>query len=192
MTRSKIAVLLASLALATPAMASDLAAERQQALDLIKQFGGALKSELQSAMKQGGPTAAISVCNQQAPLIAERLSGQSPWQVGRTSLRIRNPANRPDAWERGVLDSFERRRAAGEAPAEIDHLELVEVDDHREVRYMKAIATEEICTRCHGARIDEAVKARLDELYPQDEARGYAPGEIRGAFTLRRRVDIGY
>lgn len=184
--------LLVMIAPATPAVATDLAAERDQARSLIKQLGGALKSELQAAMKNGGPTEAISVCNQRAPKIAAKVSADTPWRVGRTSLRIRNPANRPDAWEAGVLTRFDQRLAAGEPAGSIDHLEVIEADGRRELRYVKAIPTAELCTTCHGTNLDPAVSARLDELYPEDRARGYSPGQLRGAFTLRKPLDIGY
>jgi hypothetical protein len=27
---------------------------------------------------------------------------------------------------------------------------------------------------------------KIDELYPNDQARGYSPGDIRGAFTIQQ------
>lgn len=49
---------------------------------------------------------------------------------------------------------------------------------------MKAIPVGGPCVVCHGEQIAEPVAARLSELYPEDEARGYKPGDLRGAFTL--------
>ncbi|MBL6933600.1 MAG: DUF3365 domain-containing protein, partial [Rhodospirillales bacterium] len=52
---------------------------------------------------------------------------------------------------------------------------------------MKAIPTDEKpCLACHGGNISEEVAAKLDDLYPQDKARGYNAGDIRGAFTIRQ------
>jgi hypothetical protein len=54
---------------------------------------------------------------------------------------------------------------------------------------MKAIPTGEICLLCHGAVLAPGVADELTRRYPQDKARGYKPGEIRGAFTLSRPVE---
>jgi hypothetical protein len=57
-------------------------------------------------------------------------------------------------------------------------------------RYMKAIPTAELCVACHGAEIPPDVAAKLEELYPQDKARGFQPGDIRGAFTITRALPV--
>ena len=56
-------------------------------------------------------------------------------------------------------------------------------------RYMKAIPTAPICVTCYGADIDADLAAELDRLYPTDQARGFAVGDIRGAFTVRKALD---
>ncbi|MDD3519457.1 MAG: DUF3365 domain-containing protein, partial [Chromatiales bacterium] len=104
------------------------------------------------------------------------------------SLKTRNAKNKPDAWEQKVLESFEQRKAAGEDVAKIDHFEVVTTDGKQEFRYMKAIPTGEVCLKCHGTEIDPAVIGKLDGLYPQDTARGFKQGDIRGAFTIRQSM----
>ncbi len=152
----------------------------------LKHFGAMLKKELQQAMKSGGLLKAIEVCNGKAPEIAARITEDTGWDVGRTSLKWRNPDNEPDAWERKVLKDFEKRRARGERPQAIDYAEVVEQDGRKVLRYMKAIPTGKLCLACHGSNIDPAVRARLDEFYPDDRARGFNVGDIRGAFTVSR------
>jgi hypothetical protein len=44
---------------------------------------------------------------------------------------------------------------------------------------------------CHGSDIDPYVDARIRELYPDDQARGFKPGDIRGAFTITQPLDGG-
>ena len=152
----------------------------------VKSFMEELKGELQAAVSSKGPAGAISVCRREAPAIAGRLSGANGWWVARTSLQVRNPANEPDAWEHGVLEYFEARRQAGEDPATLEYAEVVELGGGRVFRYMKAIPTGPICVLCHGKNLDSSVQAELQRLYPQDKATGFAPGDIRGAFTLIR------
>jgi hypothetical protein len=165
---------------AAPEPASQLDQSRATAARFMK----TLKGELMQAMQAGGPVNAIAVCNKRAPAIAAELGALRGWEVGRTSLKLRNPANAPDEWERRVLERFEQRKQAGEDPAKLEYYEVVEQDGQPVFRYMKAIPTTELCLACHGAKLDSAVTAKLNELYPRDQARGYQVGDIRGAFTF--------
>jgi hypothetical protein len=158
-----------------------------QARDISKAFGGGLRDELAAGLQAGGPGNAISVCKDRAPAIAEAQRQKAGWQkVGRTSLKLRNPANKPDDWELAVLKKFEERKAAGEDPAKIEHSEVVQAGGKKTFRYMKAIPTQELCLACHGEQIDKATSATIYKAYPKDKARGFKAGDIRGAFTLSK------
>lgn len=173
-----------------PAFAGDDDIQKRvaESKKVVKAFMGELKGELGKAMKQGGPLNAIQVCSKTAPSIAHAMSEIHNMKVARTSLKLRNPDNAPDAWEAKVLKKFEERRAAGEDPAKMAYYEVVEVDGQKTFRFMKAIGMPPLkkmpCLKCHGTNIDPKVAAKLDELYPKDQARGYKPGQIRGAFTI--------
>ncbi|WP_435684429.1 Tll0287-like domain-containing protein [Sedimenticola selenatireducens] len=182
MYKKLIAALLAT-TVSSVAMASELEAE---ALGLVKQFGTTLKGQLVSAMKEGGPVKAIEFCNLRAPGIAADIAAASGWEVGRTSLKIRSEDNAPDSWELKVLQEFEAKKSTGTAPAMLEYSEVVEVDGKKNFRYMKAIPTEKACLNCHAATIAPDVEAKLHELYPSDNARGFNEGDIRGAFTLTK------
>jgi hypothetical protein len=177
-----VAVIVAALAASAE---TDLDARTEASRAVIKAFAGSLQAELKGAMKASGPVAAIEVCNEEAPAIARRHAEDKGWEVGRTSLKYRNPDNAPDPWELTVLQSFEARKAGGEDPAQIDHAAFVMQDGKRVFRYMKAIPTAEICLNCHGgAEVKPEVAAKLAEFYPDDQARGFSVGDIRGAFTI--------
>jgi hypothetical protein len=156
------------------------------ARNATKQFGKALKSEVVKSMKATGPVGTITVCNERAPQIAKEVSAETGWDIGRTSLKLRNPANAPDAWELAVLNSFEKRKAGGEPVKTLEYSEVVENDGAKTFRYMKAIPTGKPCLNCHAAEIKPEVEANLARLYPDDKARGFKLGDIRGAFTLSR------
>lgn len=171
---------------------ADMDQLKSEAKTITGAFFEELKGELGKGMKAGGPVAAISVCNTLAPAITLKHSEESGWQVGRTSFKLRNPDNAPDAWEAGVLEQFEQRRANGEGPDSLAHAEIVEDGEDKYFRFMKAIvmppADKMPCLKCHGEDIDADTAARLDELYPQDQARGYRAGQVRGAFTLKKKL----
>lgn len=73
-------------------------------------------------------------------------------EVSRTSLKLRNPENKPDEWEMTVLKQFEDRKAKGESPKKIEHSEVVDSNGEKYFRYMKAIAIGETCLNCHGEK----------------------------------------
>jgi hypothetical protein len=157
---------------------------------LVERFAGELQKELKGAMTDGGPQNAVRVCRERAPDIAARLSDESGWTVGRTSLRTRNTAlNAPDDWERSVLVRFDERRAAGEEVATMSVGEIVISDGVPTFRYMQAIPTLQLCLSCHGKAINENVAAALDEGYPDDQARGYMVGDVRGAFSVAKPLE---
>lgn len=186
--------LISTLIAATLGMgAVSLQATEQQLIEEARgaamQLGKNLQMTLKGAMKEGGPVTAVKACNTSAPGIADQVSSDTQWQVGRTSLKIRNPGNAPDAWETGVLEDFEARKAAGEDPKKLEYSEVVMVDGKKTFRYMKAIPTAEVCMNCHGGEeVKPAIEAILKQHYPEDVARGYKPGDLRGAFTLSKTL----
>lgn len=123
-----ITVLFAStltLPLLTSAQSSIPAQDLQQARELVKAFGGDLKTVLKTSMKSAGPIKALSECNIQAMPIAEKNSSSSPWDIARTSLKVRNENNQGDEWEIQVLQLFEQRKADGEAIETMEYAETI-------------------------------------------------------------------
>jgi hypothetical protein len=154
----------------------------------IKQLATDLQSELKAAMQAGGPVAAIGVCNTRAMPITQKVASQQGLQLGRVSLKNRNPANMPNDWQAAVLEDFERQKAEGKEVESIAWSETVSVDGEQEFRLMKAIPTGQVCLMCHGTEISPQIKQVLADLYPADRATGYSEGDIRGAFVVTRQT----
>lgn len=163
-------------------------AEVAAAKAAIKAFAGALQTELKSAMKAGGPVAAIGVCNTRAMPITATAAAEHGMHLSRVSIKNRNPANAPNDWQAAVLADFEKKRLAGGDVTRLGWSETVSVDGEQEFRFMKAIPTAAICLRCHGTELAPEVSRILAELYPEDLATGYSEGEIRGAFVVTRKL----
>lgn len=155
----------------------------------IKNFGSQLKVELQQGLETGGPEEAIKICHNVAAEIAGSISQQYGWKIGRTSLKVRNYKNVPDSWELEVLKEFEKRKVNGEDITKMEHYEIIQTDGKEVFRYMKAIPTSGLCLNCHGQNISTKVINQLDALYPEDQARGFKAGDIRGAFTITRPIN---
>ena len=159
---------------------------------LADELTAELKAELGAALQTGGPVAAIEVCRTRAPMIAAKLSNESGAVVGRTALRLRNPANAPDEVSRALLQRFAADMpggagAPGAAPPEAA-LEL-RTADGVERRYLRAIALQPPCVACHGRVLAPEVREALANAYPQDAATGFDPGQLRGAVVVRWRAE---
>ena len=177
----------ALLAAAFPVIAADPAWVRE-ARTVAGSVPPKLLAMLVEEIGKGGPEGAIVVCREKAPQLAKAASEATGWNIRRVSLKNRNPKAVPDAWERVALEDFDRRAAAGEAPATLEKAELVREGDRNVYRYMKALPVQELCVACHGPadRLSPAVKSELKARYPDDKATGYTPGQVRGAITIRK------
>lgn len=183
MRAAATAVLAAMLATASVAGEDAEPAWVGQARDGAVALASELQQALRSAMNEGGPVAAVEVCKLQAPAIADNVSGER-MAVGRTSLKVRNPNNGADDWEARMMADFEQRLADGEAPGQLEAFALRRDGDRRYGHWMKAIPTQGLCTACHGSDLDPEVAEAIDSAYPEDRARGFSVGDLRGAFSV--------
>lgn len=151
-------------------------------------LGETLKGRLVEAIAAGGPVEAIDVCNLEAPEIARAVSADAGMRVGRTALRLRNPDNAPDDFERAGLERFQQQLEDGADPSSLEIAEIVDAPHGKTLRYMKPIMTGGPCILCHGTDVSPAVRAALLERYPDDAAVGFAPGDMRGAFTISKTL----
>lgn len=188
-TQLATAGILLSLAIATSAAATDTAereqAARQASQAFLQELGGALKQQVE----KGGPASAVPVCSEIAPGIASRLSREHGWQVKRVGTRVRNPMiGTPDVWEQEVLAQFAKRAARGEKFDNMTYSEVVKEPNGRYFRFAKAIGVQPQCVGCHGAKDQLApqVAEALARDYPNDQATGYKPGDLRGAVSIKQ------
>jgi hypothetical protein len=189
---SQMAGLIMLMSVSTVGQAESLTEQKvleQQANQRIAEFSQALKGHLKTAIKQGGLTNAVSVCQAVAPAIAAENSKEG-WTLTRTSLRVRNPANTPDAWELTQLQQFERVNASGQQAADkpIVASEFIVKDGKTQFRYMKAIPAQQLCLGCHGSNINPELSTLINKTYPNDKAVNFALGDIRGAFSLQKVI----
>ena len=87
------------------------------------------------------------------------------------------------------MDKFEKQLKDGNDIKTLEYSEIVKIGDSEYFRYMKAIPTGGVCLNCHGSNIKEPVKEKIAELYEGDKAINYKKGDLRGAFTLSRKIN---
>jgi len=148
-------------------------AQQELMLTATNALAAELMGELTAALDAGDAGAAIAVCRGKAPLVATHVSEAYGVEIGRTSYRLRNPANVAPAW------------------AETYMADLVEdptyvAGPNGELGALLPIRLRTECQMCHGSaeEIDEGIMAALAENYPDDQAVGFAEGDLRGWFWV--------
>lgn len=146
-----------------------------------------LLTQLEAALAEGGAPAGVRVCREVAQKVTQDVGAREGVTVRRTGLRVRNPLNRPDEFERVWLERAQQEMAAGRPAPPIYEI-VRRQDGGRELRHLRAIVFPGgICSQCHGPveEIGKEVRELLESQYPDDRAVGFAPGELRGALSVR-------
>ena len=109
--------------------------------------------------------------------VAEHFSQTTIFKMKQTSLKYRNPNNKPDAWEIQQLEGFESD------PGLKDFSETTKLEDGSEVfRMMVPLKIEEACMKCHGDPANSPTKDGKDIAGRQME--NYKVGDIRGGISV--------
>ncbi len=114
--------------------------------------------------------------------IANDFSLMTGHKLKQTSLKVRNPSNSPDNWERKVLKLL----GSSEYPKDVGFSEMMEVNGKKSFRFMKPLYVEPGCLQCHGKKreIRPEIRQFLESKYPFDQAFGYKEGELRGGISI--------
>jgi len=171
--RTLMLILLASTLPWTVQAGSNEGPIKEEGAELLKPF----KKQLMGALKQGlqqSPAEAVDICHVQAPGIPENVAPEGV-ELGRTSHKLRNPDNAPTDWQRELVQHYRQHE---------DRSPKSRTLDNGRVAYAEPIEVKPLCVTCHGPReqIPDAVRAKLDKQYPQDEATGFRVGDFRGIF----------
>jgi hypothetical protein len=168
----------------TPEEKAQVRAIGDQASDVLLRK---LKSRLISAVQKSGPAGAINECKLDAIKLTHEATNNSKVTVAvkRVTNKYRNPINAPDEWDKKALTFFENKEGVRDYFPEF-YVQKIQQDEAIHFRYYKPLKMYQMCLKCHGNKIKEDVRVRLNELYPNDLATGYAKGDFRGAI----RVDI--
>ncbi len=146
--------------------------QKQRAESTRDQMLSTLLDELVSAIGENGPAKSIKVCKVSAPAVAKQLS-QDGIKIGRTSFKLRNPANQPPEW------------AASFVTTQTQEPTFVALPQDR-LGALLPIRLKATCLMCHGTEpeILPEVKAAIVSNYPKDQATGFAEGDLRGYFWV--------
>ena len=140
-----------------------------------------LGRNLQQAMHDGGPVAAVNFCNENAQALTNSTSGELNTTISRVSDRPRTPKNAANKDQLSYIIAAKTTLASVEQPKPA----LVE-RGARIVGYYP-IVTNGMCLQCHGTEgkeISQETSSAIRTLYPADQATGYGLNELRGIFVI--------
>jgi hypothetical protein len=157
----------------TDQLDQDSETQLAKALVARNEMESQLKDSLMAAIQADGPHGAVVVCSTIAPAIASDLSTKHGLEIGRTSFKIRNSSNTPPEWMTPIVDERDP-----------DSAYFVGTDGSFAVSYPITIAPP--CLTCHGNQdsLSNQVKESIQTHYPDDQATGFALGDLRGWFWV--------
>lgn len=158
---------------------------------VVKQTFDTLSHSLQTAIAEMGVDKAVSYCLTNAYPLTDTYASDSVI-IRRTSLKYRNPANKPDTTEDRILKLFASLKEKGIVNDSLKS--IVEQSKNGMVHFYKPIILQPMCTSCHGKKIDDGQSSlwkTIDSLYPTDMANGYQPGDLRGIWHITFKKNQG-
>jgi len=152
--------------------------------EIAQSSQGALSQKLMQSMKKDGIAESIKFCHVAASPLTDSLSTIYKATIKRTSNKLRNPSNQPDAIETQLLDAYQYSFD--------NKLELKEsvqvVNNEKSVLYTKPIMINNpTCLNCHGEPGKNLLNENnllLKSLYPSDSATGYKLNDFRGMWSI--------
>jgi hypothetical protein len=152
---------------------------------------GELKNILFNQVETNGVVSALDVCSDTAQVLTNEFGLQRGVFIRRVSLKNRNKNNFPDDYEQNVLNSFHEMLLNNKLDEKTEQVELVKESEFTYLRYMKPILIQPECLNCHGSKSGmlEEVSKQIAERYPDDKARGYKPGDLRGAVSIKKLIE---
>jgi cytochrome c553 len=143
-----------------------------------------LGKNLMKALNKGGAAYAVDFCTTRAIPLTDSMSTAQEVKIRRVSDRPRNPMNSADSSQVAYMDKIRTAMTAGEPmePWVIEQNDVL-ISHH-------PIMTNDMCMQCHGEpdeQIAPEVMQKLAGYYPDDEAKGYQPNELRGLWVVEMK-----
>ena len=188
----------------TDEQARSEAAVLAQLHGVVGALGTRTKAQLAERLQSDGPAGALDACAADAAQILAEIGALAETdgypvegtdaavvksiKLGRSSHRLRNPANTAPDWVSEWIDAH-KDLPAKKAKAVST---VVAAADGAQARVLKPLAVSGPCLLCHGPKeglasdVQEALAAR----YPQDQATEFKAGDLRG--VIYAQADIRY
>jgi len=153
----------------------------EEGKSIAMQTKAQLGKNLMAAVKERGAGGAVEFCNTRAIHLTDSMAIELSAKVKRVSDQPRNPNNQASQEELTYISSTKELLAQGLDPQP----QLTDIGKTMVGYY--PITTNQMCLKCHGQptkQINPETLAVIDELYPEDKAKGYGENELRGIWVV--------
>jgi len=156
---------------------------RQRGQAIASETFNLLSSNLLAALQSGGVSNALPFCSLAASPLTAGIAEKHGVTLRRISDKPRNPQARADEAERLVLKSFEAQLASNinPPPPIVTNLKAGHAS------FFAPIIMNRMCLQCHGS-LGQDIRAEnhaiIQRLYPEDQATGFAVGQLRGMWRI--------
>lgn len=164
----------------------------EESMKIASRFELTLLRSMRQHFDEGGIMEAVGACRDEAPSLERFHAQQEPGvkEIRRISLRPRNAeSHTPTQAEAKWLEQAESRYTSGQAIS----AGLVEAPEGCQTVLMPIVIEDQACLSCHGGErtLDPAITDYLQEHYENDQATGYAMGDLRGALAITWNAEPG-
>lgn len=153
----------------------------------IDQSGSALIAEVKRVLTTTAPAMAIGALHLKDYKLPAPLPGKPVvTTLRRTSLRVRNPANAPDAADLAALELIQEQLQRGDEVSKLLVQRVTLPGLPPEWRVYRPLVALKQCMDCHGADaiLAPGVADALKIFFPSDHAVNYRVGEWRGLLRV--------
>jgi len=154
---------------------------------MIDRVGGAMLSEVTRLLGNMTVEDAVSEVHLKNLELPAAVPGKpSVTAIKRTSMRLRNPANAPDAADKEALELVRHTINDGESMPRLLVQKIEVAGQPVEYRVYKPVAVLPDCLQCHGSTdsLLPGVRMALERNYPEDKAIDYNAYDWRGLIRV--------
>lgn len=155
-----------------------------EARSLVSDLKMSLMKNLSEKIAKEGVLEAVPFCHENVKNIAGGAAKErvAEYEFGRTSHKVRNSLNTPQPWAIKYLDEF-----AGKKKSEVNKTFIIHKASDSKRIYLEPLYVEAKCLLCHGENVNKDVMAKIQVLYPNDQAIGFKRGEFRGFIWVKEK-----
>jgi len=111
--------------------------------------------------------------------VAKTVTEKSGFYIKQTSLKYRNPLNKPNAEEKRILNLIEKKHLK-------EYWEIGNSKNHKVIRYAKPLYIKKACLKCHGVPHKDVPDKLYNALVKDygNRAFNYKVGDVRGIVSV--------
>lgn len=159
------------------------AALKLRAATIAKEAFSELSSNLQAAITRTGLNDALPYCSDRAIPITKGVAAKNGVGLSRVTHKARNPANKATDAELALMQQFQADLVAKRTPTPT----VVTNASQAVSVYVPIVISNPLCLMCHGKpgkEVSAELQSTIRRLYPDDQATGFALGDLRGAWRV--------